>query len=827
MSMRKISAIVSAAAVAVTGFIVLPMASGDEVTTTASISLTCKATPSTSLAGAQTFSAEDVAVNVTAPTNVDVGDNFSTTFSIDPVSVEVPSLPLGARLEKASRLKLDFALPDGVTFQNAEIDESNANLKGFTVLRVNEAGSPDPNGRILRLTSADNATIGNGPNSSKTSHGGIEYTITGSKIDLRFPVVKLNLKADTAGEKNFGVRTAGAAGNFGTDENFLTMNAQTSSIAFVGRVWAPTQCSPRASESAPIDQRATRLATVTVNPEAAATETSVTLSRPAEAVAGQPTELVATVAPQDAQGTVVFSSGQLSTAPVEVKDGRATGTLTFPEAGNYDVTATFTPANDKNFTASSITENVTVAGQVAEMQLKAPASAPARNKAEVSATLPKGASGTVTFRIGDATEVTADVQAADGVATAPVPTGTATGPQKLTAVYQPSAGSPFAKAQATADITIDAVAGTSLELAGLDGSTRPGDPVTISANVIPAENTDSAAGQVIFTVDGRDFPVQVEGQRAAIEFTPDRAGEFPVTARFVPADATQTPAEATGTLKVVGATETSISAAVPKNIEPLVEAPTTFTVTPAAAGTLVATIDGRKISGAVDAATGTVTLPLVFPREGDYAVPVDFTPADPRAARPASTVVNVSVKAPSYDAVSVALTTNPEGKVGDKHAFRANVTPNTGSASNVSGFVTLTNNGEKVTKDGAEVRISVVRGVAEFDLTWNDAGTKNIVATFVNAEGTSMGSGSATVTVADPNGEVPPTDGGGTDNPGTDNPDVDGDLSSSSSSGSVFSSIISFFEKLWKFIVDLFTGAGSHGSSSLSSGTQSTPNPTI
>lgn len=90
-----------------------------------------------------------------------------------------------------------------------------------------------------------------------------------------------------------------------------------------------------------------------------------------------------------------------------------------------------------------------------------------------------------------------------------------------------------------------------------------------------------------------------------------------------------------------------------------------------------------------------------------------------------------------------------------------------------------------------------------------------------------MGSGSATVTVADPNGEVPPTDGGGTDNPGTDNPDVDGDLSSSSSSGSVFSSIISFFEKLWKFIVDLFTGAGSHGSSSLSSGTQSTPNPTI
>lgn len=287
--MRKFTAFASAAAVAAAGFVVLPMAIADEVTNTASTWLNCKATPSTSLAGPQVFSAEDVSVNVTAPTDVEIGEEFSTTYSIDPVSVAVPSLPMSARLESASRLKLDFALPEGVTFTGAEIDESDADLKGFRVLQVNEVGNVDPNGHILRLTSADNATIGNGPNSSKNTHGGIRYDITGSHIDLRFPVIQLKLRADTEGDKNFGA-----------DENFLTMNAQTSSIAFTGRVWAPPQCSPRASETAPIDPRATQLATVKVNPKPAAADTSPELGEVTEALAGTPVPLTATVAPADA-----------------------------------------------------------------------------------------------------------------------------------------------------------------------------------------------------------------------------------------------------------------------------------------------------------------------------------------------------------------------------------------------------------------------------------------------------------------------------------------------------------------------------------------------
>ncbi|MFD8879738.1 Ig-like domain repeat protein [Corynebacterium xerosis] len=802
--MRKITAFASAAAVAVAGFVVLPMAIADEVTNTASMSLTCKATPD-KFVGAQTFSADDVSVNVTSPTDVEIGEDFSTTFTIDPVSVAVPSLPLSAQLRTASRLKLDFALPEGVDFVGADIDESNANLQGMRVLRVNESGNVDANGRILRLTSGDHATIGNGPNSSKNSHAGIRYNITGSTIDLRFPVIKLNMRADTEGDKNFGVRTAGNAGNYGADENFLTMLGDVRALG--STIWAPVQCSPRASESAPIDARASQLTTVKVNPKPAAVDTSMSLGGVSDAVAGTPVELTAAIEPADAAGTVVFSSGEHVSEPVEVVDGRATVELTFPESGEYQVTAAFTPANAEAHTASSTTGTVTVAGQSANLAVTAAESAPARNTVEATATVEPGAAGTVAFRIGEGAEVTADV--VDGTATASVPTGTAPGAQTLTAEFRPTTGSPFAPAKAETPIEITAITETALELSGLDQPVHPGETATLSAEVIPAENTENAAGQVIFTIEGRDIPADVADNRASIEVIPDRGGEFPVKARFVPADETQTPAEAEGTLTVVAAGDTAITAEAPTGVEPMVEAPTTVTVSPAAAGTVTATVDGRKITAEVNPEDGTATLPLVFPREGEYSVPVEFTPADPRTAKTARTTIDVVVAAPTYDSVSVAFTNEPEGTIGEKHVFRADVTPNAGDKSNVSGFLTLTNNGEKVMKDGAEVRIPVVRGIAEFDMVWPTPGVKSLEGTFVGAEGEALGTGSTTVTIYDENGELPPVD-----EDEDEDPDTGGEIPTEPGTGS--SDIKSFFERLWKFIVDLFTGKltpGSLGSS--------------
>ena len=69
-------------------------------------------------------------------------------------------------MESASRLKLDMALPAGVEFLGAEIDESKSNLKGMKVLQVDAAGNPSSTGEFLG-NQLHNATIGNGPNSSR------------------------------------------------------------------------------------------------------------------------------------------------------------------------------------------------------------------------------------------------------------------------------------------------------------------------------------------------------------------------------------------------------------------------------------------------------------------------------------------------------------------------------------------------------------------------------------------------------------------------------------------------------------------------------------
>ena len=158
------------------------------------------------------------------------------------------------------------------------------------------------------------------------------------------------------------------------------------------------------------------------------------------------------------------------------------------------------------------------------------------------------------------------------------------------------------------------------------------------------------------------------------------------------------------------------------------------------------------------------------------------------------------------------------------------VTPNAGDLSGVTGFQILTNNGHQLQRDGEQVRIPVVRGKAEFDLTWPSAGEQVIVATFVGAEGEAMGTGTKTVNITDesatdptdPTDPNPPGEGGDPTDPETPgegeeptDPDVGGELpdggQGSTPSGS--SAIASFFEHLWQWIVDLFTGNRSSGSS--------------
>lgn len=803
--MKKVISTTATLALLGGGMLFIPQASLAE-TTSASMSLSCQATPSTSLAGPQEFSTDNVTVNIDSPKSVRIGEEFRAGFSIDPVEVELPSLPLGAKMESASRLKLDMALPAGVEFLGAEIDESKSNLKGMKVLQVDADGNPSPTGEFLRVTSADNATIGNGPKSSRNSEGGIKYTLNGSKIDLRFPEITLRLKAKTPGEKALGVRTQGEAGTFARDENFLTMLGKVSA-PFVGTIWAPVQCSPRTSASAPLDTRAAKLASVAVED---ASEVALNLEATGTPVAGQPATLSARLEPA-AEGTVEFTSGSLK-ASAPVVDGVATADLTFPITGEHEVTASFQPKNSGEFKPATATTTVTVAGQDAALNVAVPENAPARSRVEVKATVAQGAEGTVRFRLGDAT-VTAKVDA--GVATAELPTGPNPGQQEITAEFTPAPRSAFAAGTASAPITIDAVTGTTIELnADQTGPVRPGQPVSISATVTPAENTERAEGTVEFLIDGERITRTLEGHATSVEFTPDREGDFPVEAKFIPADDSQTPAEDVLTVQVKGASATEIKVDTPQNVEPLVEAPTTVTVTPAAAGTVTAVIDGRRISAEVQEDTGTATLPLVFPREGEFEVPITFVPANPADAKRATTTTTITVAAPAASDVAIALDGPDAAEKGQSTSYTATLTPEVGSQRSVTGFLEILIDGKPVTKNGETARIPVVEGIAEFDVLWNRAGAQELTAVFHNASGEEVSRTAKTLTVA---GDTGTPGDGNTQNPGDGDDNQVKPGGSSSSAANPFAPLIDFFRMLWEWLTSLFSGGGS------SSGSSSTP----
>lgn len=317
-----------------------------------------------------------------------------------------------------------------------------------------------------------------------------------------------------------------------------------------------------------------------------------------------------------------------------------------------------------------------------------------------------------------------------------------------------------------------------------------------------------------FLIDGERITRTLEGHATSVEFTPDREGDFPVEAKFIPADDTQTPAEDVLTVQVKGATDTQLEVDAPQGVEPLVEAPTTVTVTPAAAGTVTAVIDGRRISAEVQEDAGTATLPLVFPREGAFEVPITFVPANPADAKRAATTTTITVAAPAASDVAIALDGLDAAEKGQSTSYTATLTPEVGSQRSVTGFLEILIDGKPVTKDGEPARIPVVEGIAEFDVLWNRAGAQELTAVFHNASGEEVSRTATTVTVA---GDTGTPDDGNNQNPDDDDDNQVKPGGSSSSATNPFAPLIDFFRMLWEWLTSLFSGGGSSSSSSSAS----------
>ncbi|WP_305093283.1 Ig-like domain-containing protein [Prescottella sp. R16] len=511
-------------------FVAAP-ASAEPTTTT--FKNACRASPSSSLAGGPQDQVQEASVTVDAPTSVAPGEEFDVFITPSPISV--PNDPgSGASMTNVSRLKIDVAMPENAQFLGGEVvPNTSSGLSGVApnVLVVNEQGNVDPNGTIIRL-SGDNQTIGNGPSSSKNSEGGIKVNKNGGANTIfQLPQVKARLKAGATGEIHMKLRTAGTAGNFANDANFMTFLPRVSA-PLVGTVWAPTQCTPRDSIGGPLNAGAGPLATVQI--QRAVVDTVTHLDGPSAVTNGGEFTLNATVVPTPDDGQVQFTrDGQDVGAPVDLVNGKASLTETLDADGDYVYEAKFLGSEFSNASAGSKTVNVTSQDIATTTSVTGPAQDAYRGEpVNLTAKVEPGVSGgTVTFEVDGTAVGTAEVKD-DGAAVLPY-TFDANGTHRVIARYSGTDGvSPSVSAQYPVSVT-EAPAADVATTVTVDpvAATAKGQQVTLTARVAPG----SAHGTVQFKLGDALLggPVRVDQNGVATVTTFfQNPGEFVVSAQF-------------------------------------------------------------------------------------------------------------------------------------------------------------------------------------------------------------------------------------------------------------------------------------------------------
>ncbi|TQF74729.1 Ig-like domain repeat protein [Rhodococcus spelaei] len=537
---------------AVVGITVFGGVPAQAAPTTTTFTASCLATPS-AVAG-PTVQSQPSSVTVDAPAVVNAGDQFDVVIAPPPITY--PNSVSGASVQNVSRVKIDVEVPQNADYLGAEIvPGTGSGLSGVApnLLRVNENGVVDPNGTILRL-SGNNATIGNGPNSSKNSEGGIvAKASSGSDTTFQLPQVKAHLKAGASGNVDLKLRTSGDAGAWANDKNFLTFLPKATLVI---TAWAPTQCTPRDSQTAPLNVGAGPLATVKIQEADKATTT--TLTGPAAAKNGTPITLTANVAPGANAGTVQFKDGGVPLGgAVTVANGSASISPTFTTDGDHSITAEYSGAT--GFLASTSAAKVVKVTTDAPPDATTTTTVTAPNNAKVGQDVnltakvdPAGSGGTVNFVVDDGAPIPGMV-GTDGVAVAPY-TFTTTGTHKVVAKFTGGAGfAPSTSLAFPVSVTTPAPADvdTTTTLAPL-GTVEKNVPVVLKATVAPA----NARGTVQFKIGDALIggPVDVVDGVATLPTTFVNSGTYNVTAEFTGAAGFTSSAAAPQTLTVPGAT---------------------------------------------------------------------------------------------------------------------------------------------------------------------------------------------------------------------------------------------------------------------------------
>ncbi|MGM5063498.1 beta strand repeat-containing protein [Rhodococcus qingshengii] len=490
----------------------------------------------------------------------------------------------------------------------------------------------------------------------------------------------------------------------------------------------------------------------TIEISSSSLSTTTTLQVPATAVTGTAVDLTATVAPNNAVGTVQFkSNGTAIGSPVTVTGGVATLSHSFDVAGAQSVTADFT-AGAGFVSSSASAQAVTVSDPapvdvVTTTSLSIPATAITGTAVDLTATVaPNNAVGTVQFK-SNGTAIGSPVTVSAGVATLSH-SFDAAGAQSVTADF--TAGAGFVSSSAPAQTVtvsdpapVDVVTTTSLSV---PATAVTGTAVDLTATVAP----NNAVGSVQFKSNGTAIgaPVTVSGGTATLSHSFDTAGAQSVTADFTAGAGFVSSAASAHTVTVSDPApvdvETTTSLSVPATAVTGTAVDLTATVAPNnAVGSVQFKSNGTAIGSPVTVSGGTATLSHSFDAAGAQSITADFT-AGSGFKNSVASAKSVQVSVADQESV-VELNIPTDAKTGVATDLWATVRTSSDDAVGV-GTVQFYDGGVAI--GGPE---AVTAGAAGLTHSFTSAGAHSITAVYSGGAGVVGSSAQArTVNVTDP-----------------------------------------------------------------------------
>ncbi|OQM82530.1 hypothetical protein B0E55_01255 [Rhodococcus sp. 66b] len=490
----------------------------------------------------------------------------------------------------------------------------------------------------------------------------------------------------------------------------------------------------------------------TIEISSSALSTTTTLQVPAAAITGSAVDLTATVAPNNAVGTVQFkSNGTAIGSPVTVSGGTATLSHSFDAAGAQSITADFT-AGAGFVSSSASAQTVTVSDPApidveTTTSLSVPATAITGAAVDLTATVaPNNAVGTVQFK-SNGTAIGSPVTVSGGTATLSH-SFDAAGAQSITADF--TAGAGFVSSSASAQTVtvsdpapIDVETTTSLSV---PATATTGAAVDLTATVAP----NNAVGTVQFKSNGTAIgsPVTVSGGTATLSHSFDAAGTQSVTADFTAGAGFVSSSASAQTVTVSDPApvdvETTTSLSVPATATTGAAVDLTATVAPNnAVGTVQFKSNGTAIGSPVTVSGGTATLSHIFDAAGAQSITADFT-AGSGFKNSVASAKSVQVSVADQESV-VELNIPTDAKTGVGTDLWATVRTSSDDAVGV-GTVQFYDGGVAI--GGPE---PVTAGAAGLSHTFTSAGAHSITAVYSGGAGVVGSSAQArTVNVTDP-----------------------------------------------------------------------------